>query len=234
MVFEINEIIRFSQTDKDLLLKITEMLYFFQDVATLQAEELGVGLSVLEARKMGWFLISWNIEIKRLPAYGEKVVIGTYPYQFRGMIGHRNCYLKTLDGEVLIKADSMWALTDKEKGRMVSIPEDIRSEYELGEPLSMTYLGRKIDVPDSAVAAEPIVIRPDHIDFHGHVNNAQYVQMVLGNVNKGDIRRLRVEYKKQTTLGEVLTPYIAVEGKTTTIALRTDEPHVVVQFETES
>ena len=49
MVFEMDEIVRYSQTDRELRLTVPALLDFFQDAATFQAGEAGVGVDVLNA-----------------------------------------------------------------------------------------------------------------------------------------------------------------------------------------
>ena len=46
MVFEMDEIVRYSQTDRELRLTVPALLDFFQDAATFQAGEAGVGVDV--------------------------------------------------------------------------------------------------------------------------------------------------------------------------------------------
>ena len=79
MRFELYETVRYSQTDGKLRLTVPALLDYFQDVATLQAEEAGVSAAALAKRNLAWFLISWNVEITRLPAHAEKVIVGTFP-----------------------------------------------------------------------------------------------------------------------------------------------------------
>lgn len=230
MRFEFDEIVRYSQTDGNLRLTVSALLDLFQDAATLQAEEAGVGVNVLNAQKLGWFLVSWNTEIIRMPEHGEKVIAGTFPYRFHGRFGNRNCYLRTASGEYLAKADSIWAMMDKEHGRIVPIPDWVGAAYEIEEPLPMEYAGRRIDIPEGLTALEPIPVLPEHIDFHGHVNNSQYLRMVQEYAPEG-LRGFRVEYKSQTRRGEVLVPYMTDEDGRRVISLRAgDEVKTNIEF----
>ena len=81
--------------------------------------------------------------------------------------------------------------------------------------MQMEYLPRKIRLPEDASGlqrreAAPIVVREYHLDTNGHVNNAQYVHMALTRrtEEEGHIQRLRVEYKEQAHLGDVIYPEI--------------------------
>lgn len=230
MRFELYETVRYSQTDGKLRLTVPALLDYFQDVATLQAEEAGVSAAALAKRNLAWFLISWNVEITRLPVHAEKVIAGTFPYYFHSRLGSRNCYLKTPDGEWLAKADCLWAMMDREKGRMIPIPDDVAQAYETEEKLPMEYFGRRIDLPEGMTAGEPIAVRAENIDYHGHVNNSQYIHIIRPLLPE-TISRIRIEYKRQTRLGEWLTPMTKEENGVTYIALCADgEPHVNIEI----
>lgn len=231
MIFEFEETIRYSQTDGDLRLTVPALLDFFQDAATFQAEAAGVGVNVLNDHGLGWFLVSWNVEIIRLPEHAEKVVVGTFPYRFHGRFGNRNCYLRTPDGEYLAKADSIWAMMDKEHGRIVPIPEFVGSAYENEEPLQMDYQGRRIQIPEGLQDGEPIPVLAEHIDFHGHVNNSRYLGMVQEYIPEEGLSGFRVEYKGQTRRGEILTPRYKREDERVVISLCAgEEPRTNIEF----
>lgn len=219
MKFEFEETIRYSQTDGNLRLTVPALLDFFQDAATFQAEEAGVGVNVLNSHGLGWFLVSWNVEIMRMPSHAEKVIVGTFPYRFHGRFGNRNCYLRTPDGEYLAKADSIWAMMDKVHGRIVPIPDFVGAAYEIEEPLPMDYLGRRIQVPEDTAEGEPIPVLAEHIDFHGHVNNSRYLGMVREYIPAEGLAGFRVEYKAQTKQGETLVPLYKNEGERVVVSL---------------
>lgn len=228
---EFEETIRYSQTDGNLRLTVPALLDFFQDAATFQAEEAGVGVNVLNSKGLGWFLVSWNVEITRMPEHGEKIIAGTFPYRFHGRFGNRNCYLRTPGGDYIAKADSIWAMMDKVQGRIVPIPEFVGAAYEVEEPLLMDYQGRKILIPDGMEAGEPIPVLAEHIDFHGHVNNSRYLGMVQDYIPKEGISGFRVEYKAQTRRGEILVPYHYEDDERVIISLRCgDEVRTNIEF----
>ncbi|MBO4767457.1 MAG: hypothetical protein J5532_09190 [Lachnospiraceae bacterium] len=100
-IYEYTDTVRYSKVDGELKLTIAALVDYFQDAAIEQSEALGVGTKVINARNLAWFLTSWDIRIRRMPELNEKIVIGTYPYYFRGMIGKRAVYMKTAAGKRL-------------------------------------------------------------------------------------------------------------------------------------
>ena len=107
----------------------------------------------------------------------------------------------------------------------------------------MEYGSRKIAIPDEAEAieAEEILIRTHHLDTNNHVNNGQYVRMAIESLSDKEIRvgAMRVEYKKQALLGDILYPVIYKvsknEAMTYTINLRdaNGSPVCIVELTTQ-
>ncbi len=201
--------IRYSELDADGFLKIEELLDYFQDCSTFHSEDLGVGVAYCKEHHLVWVLSSWQIVVERYPRLGEKVTIATAPYDFKGFIGYRNFWMLDETGQRIACANTIWSLLDTQKGKPVRPMQEMLDAYTLSPKLEMEYAPKRIAVPDEAVKGEPIVIRPHHLDTNRHVNNGQYVRMALDCLTKEcTIKQLRTEYKKQSFLGDILTPYV--------------------------
>lgn len=224
--------IRYSECDENCKLRIDALMNYFQDASTFQSENLGVGFSYLVPRNLVWVLVSWQVEITRYPALGEEVEIGTLPYDFKGFIGSRNFCMKTKGGEMLAKANSIWTLLNFDSMKPALPPADMLEKYPVEPRLDMNYEGRKITVNDGGACEDPIVVQRQHLDSNNHVNNAQYIIMAIQYLPQDfEVRNLRVEYKKQAHLGDVLIPYVVTEGDRVVISLRDDTGAVYVNVE---
>lgn len=227
-----NSRIRYSECDSKCNLRLEALLNYFQDASTFQSEEVGAGFSYLVPRNLVWVLASWQIEINRYPQLGEKVIIGTHPHDFKGFLGARNFCMMTEEGERLAKANTLWTLLNFDTMKPVMAPEELVNKYEVEPPLDMEYAGRKIQVVGEVVPGEPIVVRKQHLDSNYHVNNAQYVSMAVDCLPEGfNIGGLRVEYKKQAHLNDVLFPFVAREGGKIVVSLRDENDAVYVNAE---
>ena len=98
----------------------------------------------------------------------------------------------------------------------------------------MEYLPRKISISKEAVKGEEIFIREYHLDTNHHVNNGQYVKMATQIVMPDHpIRMLRVEYKKQALLHDVMIPYLMEEENQSVVCFKDptgSEVYAVVEF----
>lgn len=225
--------IRYSETDENKTLTIPKLVDYFQDCTTFHSEDTDAGLDYMESIKMVWVIASWQLEIKRLPKVGERVIIGTQPYGFKAFLGYRNFCMQTPEGEVLCVANSLWTLLSTETGRPVNAPEEMKEKYPLGERLPMEYTNRKINLDPEREYLAPFEIRQDHLDANHHVNNGQFVVMASRYLETGfEARQFRVEYKMQAFLGDIMYPTVKTTDDTCVISLENEEhkPYVVVEY----
>lgn len=227
--------IRYSEVGEDGLLSLQSLLDYFQDCSTFHSEDIGLGLEYMDKIGQVWLLSAWQICIGRYPKYGERVVIGTAPYEFRGFMGLRNFLMQTKEGEALAWANSIWTLMDREKMRPVKPNEDMIEGYAPEEKYPMDYAPRKITMPAEGQAMEAFTVKPHHLDTNHHVNNGQYVRMAMDCIPGGfRISQLRVEYKSQAVLGDEIYPVVAAGagGGQYTVSLNQSDgtPFCVAEF----
>ena len=205
--------IRYSEVDEQGMLKLPAIVDYFQDCSTFQSEDVGFGVEWLSVSHRVWVVNAWQIEISHLPMIGDRVIVGTNPYEIRGFLGLRNFFLKTEAGEMLVTANSVWSFLDLDRGTMERAPQEMVDAYGLGEKLDMIYLPRKIPFPSDKdpEKGSPIEVQAAHLDTNHHVNNGQFVHIAM-DAAFGDamphVSRLRVEYKKQAHLGDRFYPMI--------------------------
>lgn len=216
--------VRYSEVDKDGYLSIEKMIDYLQDCSTFQSEDAGVGVSFLFPKGLMWVLNTWQVEIYKYPKLCDRITIGTMPYDFKTFIGYRNFFMKDDKGEYILKANTLWTHLDVNSGKPVRPLEEQMKAYPKEERLDMEYLPRKIALPEKLEAAEQIVIRNHHLDTNLHVNNGQYIKIAKDAIGITEhIKRLRVEYKKQVFLDEIVTPYIGKTGENATVVILRNE-----------
>lgn len=232
-MYTFNSQIRYSECDSQARLTLAALMNYFQDSSTFQAESLGVGGAYMLENNLVWVLSSWQIVVSRYPALCEEVEIGTLPYGFKGCFGYRNFFMKTMEGEMLAQANSLWTLLNLKEQTMAHPPERMKQAYVLSERLPMEYADRKIAVPGEGVQEEPILVRKHHLDTNNHVNNVQFVDMAMNSLPADfAIRQMRAEYKMQAHLGDELIPYVVRSTGRCIVSLRSPEgkPYAVVEF----
>ena len=201
--------IRYSETDSESKLTPEALLDYFQDCSTFHSEDLGIGMEYLNERNLFWVLVSWQIVVDRYPKLGERVTIGTFPYEFKGCFGYRNFCMLDEAGNYIAKANSLWTLLEKDTFRPGHPTQEMLEKYTLEEKLPMEYAGRKIVIPENGGMEGGITVMPWHLDANNHVNNGQFVRMAMSELTlRRSVTQLRAEYKKQAHLDDVLQTYV--------------------------
>lgn len=212
--------IRYSEVDSEGRLTMAALINYLQDCSTFQSEDLGLGVEYLKETHLVWVLCFWQIIVERYPVLGEKVTIGTQPYDLKGFLGYRNFAMLDERGNYIAKANSLWSLLNTETGKPTAVPEVMVERYTRAPRLEMEYSSRKIAVPEESVRQEPLTVKKHHLDTNHHVNNQQFLDMAMDFLPEGfSIGQVRAEYKKQAFLHDVLVPWVTKEGSRTVVKL---------------
>lgn len=225
--------VRYSEVGEDGRMTLQSLLDYFQDCSTFHSEDIGLGVDYFKQIHQVWLLSAWQICVNRYPNVCEKIVIGTAPYEFRGFVGCRNFEMKTMEGEVLAYANSIWSLMDTNKMVPAKPNEKMLAGYVLEDKYPMDYAPRKIAVPADGRREEPFTVKSHHLDTNHHVNNGQYVRMAMDYVpEKFEVRQLRVEYKKQAVLGDEINPVVCSTDEAYVISLNKEDgkPYCIVEI----
>ncbi len=234
-VYTFESRVRYSEIGMDGCMTLESLLDYFQDCSTFHSEDVGLGIDYFKEIHQVWLLSAWQICVNRYPRLCEEIIIGTSPYEFRGFVGCRNFEMKTKGEEVLAYANSIWSLMDTDKMTPARVDEDMVRKYGLSEKYPMDYAPRKISVPANGKAREPFTVKPHHLDTNHHVNNGQYVRMAMDYIPEGlTVRQLRVEYKSQAVLNDMIYPVAACseDGLCYTVSLNKEDgkPYSIVEL----
>jgi medium-chain acyl-[acyl-carrier-protein] hydrolase len=210
----------------------SSIINYFQDCSTFQSEDMNRGLAFLQAKNRVWLLNSWHLKLFHPIRLGDLIEIGTWPYAFRGFYGYRNFIMKGESEEVLAVANSIWVYIDTATGRPTRIPPDLNG-YKIEPPYPMESMSRKLELPDNLRAEAPITVIKSNIDSYNHVNNGQYIKIAEEFLpNSFHIEAMKVEYRMQAVLGDVLYPLISEGEHCYTIALsdHAHKPYAIIEF----
>ncbi|NLP16414.1 MAG: acyl-[acyl-carrier-protein] thioesterase [Clostridiales bacterium] len=210
----------------------SSIINYFQDCSTFQSEDLNLGLAYLEKKKRVWLLASWNLHILNQVSLGDEITVGTWPYAFKGFYGYRNFIMKDRHQRVMAVADSIWVFMDIENNRPTKVPED-NLGYMLELPYPMEHMDRKISIPDNLEEQPSFPVVKSNIDSYNHVNNGQYIKMAEAYLPDDFIvTKMRVEYKKQAVLGDIIYPKVSRIDNKYCIVLDSvnSKPYAIVEF----
>ena len=225
--------IRYSETDMTEKLSYYGIVNYLQDCCVFHSEDAGAGNDWQRANDTIWMLVSWQIIIEDRPALFETVEIATQPYEFSGLYGKRNHWIRGAGGKEYVKAASVWCLVRPSTGRAVRITDDVRSHYDVAPPAAMDYAGRKIEVPEGGTALAPVTVKRSDLDSNNHMNNSRYIALALDCLPEGfSPSEIRTEYKKQAVMNSRIYPVSAARGDgfVVTLADENGSPYAITEF----
>ncbi len=184
-------------------LRSSQLFELLQEAATDHSELLGSGIAVIRAKNLMWVLARQNVEIGRMPAYGEQIVIETWPGNTVHSLYPR--YYRILDskGETIISSSAIWMLADMSERTLVP---SSRSGFEFsndkrGMEIALPSPPRSFFTDQSTSFTVPF----SYVDMNGHMNNTRYFDLA-DNLSPAalagrDPKRILVEYSAELRLG---------------------------------
>jgi medium-chain acyl-[acyl-carrier-protein] hydrolase len=207
-------LVHYYEADSDRRLTLPSLMRYFEDIAILHSESLGLGLDYYENNSCGWMLMKWDVAIRKLPRFAEAVHVTTRVHAMKRFLADRVYELCASDGTILAEARSNWVFVDTARRRPIRIAEDqygrfgVTTESEASfvaiadvEPLAeagpLTEAERLV-VPVRAVASD--------IDTNRHVNNVSYIEWALDSLPAEVLLArspvsMRAHYRKELALG---------------------------------
>lgn len=203
---ERNYYIHYYEVDYKKRCLITSIMKYFEDLALIQSEKLGLGIDYLNKSCLAWVLYKWDIKVKRYPHFGETIKITTMPYSFKKFYAYRKFDIYDCSGNNIVSANSVWLLIDLNTKKLTQIIDNIYKVYQIDKGRDILEIGsmKKLERIDRAIDFH---VRYSDIDTNRHVNNVKYVDwsietIPLDTVLNYELKRLKVTYKKETAYGE--------------------------------
>jgi len=207
-MYSLNYKVTTSTCDSEGNLKLYSALQMLQDCSEMWIESEPKVKQFFSEQNMAQLLASRQVEIVRVPKYKEELTVTTLVYEMKPMFGFRNTFIYDREGNPCYKTWSMGAFVDKSTGKLKSVDASIIASMNIEPSMQMNYAGRRILLPkEGGIVLDRIPVQKNDIDYNQHVNNANYIRMVVELLpNQFKAQNIRMEYRKPAKLGDMLTP----------------------------
>lgn len=205
-MYIIKETVTPSRTDKNGNLKLFCALQMMQDCSEMWLCSEPEVQKYFQENGIAQLLASRQIEILRIPKFGEKLEIATSIFGCKNVHGFRNTIVRDEQGNPCYATWSVGVFVFRNSGSIAKIPENVSSLMKLDEKYEMQYLGRKISLPEiEFTSRKNFDVQKNDIDYNLHVNNAQYARMACELLPENfEASSLRVEYKIPAKYGDTI------------------------------
>lgn len=194
-----------SYFDLNNRISAKSILNIFQDVASIHAEDIGVGyLSMLE-KNLYWVLSRIKIDILKMPEINQRVIVETWPHEKGRIDFDRDMRILSEEGEVLIIGTSKWCVIDI-KSRALCRTENVQyiGEYFLEKNYEERF--GKIVLPEDEMEQKFVYeVSFSDLDHNEHMNNTNYANLVLNAVKDKKFSHFEINFLSECLPKDLLS-----------------------------
>ena len=201
-----------SLADADGLLSRYETFNIFMNVADAHAGSMEVAWRDISPRDLFWLTVKTKIVFEERPKLGDTVTLATWVEPPTRLRGDRSYEMRQGD-RVLVRGRTEWAVLNTKTMKLVPIeevyPEGLDYSRPSACPEGFTRIRDRFDASDRYAE---YTVRSTDIDVGHHMNNAKYVQALLGTFSNEELREMRpksfdVLFRNSVYEGDVLAFY---------------------------
>lgn len=186
-------------------LKLSSLFSYLQEIASIHADNLGVGVDRIEQKGVGWALLRIKVDLVRYPAWNEEILIETWYPEPKKFEFERDFSITDINGNEIVKAASSWIIFDIKtrelrKRDLITngFPQSVR-ERALDCKLGKIKASGKMEITYKKV------IRYSDIDFNGHLNNSKYIDFIMDCFTMEDHKKYRFKSIEINYVNEALS-----------------------------
>lgn len=233
MIFKEKFKIQSKDIGKDNQVKNRGILEILENIATHHSDLVGYGPNNIESTGVSWILLDWKLQVLKRPKYGQMLSVNTWGRTIKGKVKkaytYRDFEVFDEDGNLCIIATSKWAIVNINTGRLRKIDDEIIQKYEIEDKSVFKDCELdKIKVPQSFENEFIYQVSRRDIDLNGHMHNLYYLDLAYEVLPKAIYEKrpfdsVRIQYKKEVKIGDVLSCRYTFENCEHIISICNDE-----------
>lgn len=191
-----------SYFDYNNRLNAKSLFSIFQDVASIHAEDIGVGYVAMLKLNLYWVLSRVKFDILKMPEINQTVIVETWPLQKGRIDFDRDLKITSEDGETLIIGTSKWCVIDTVK-RALQRTENVNYIGEYCTDINYPDKFTKITLPDEKqIEKFTHTVRFSDLDHNKHMNNTNYANLVINALENKIFTHFEINYLNECLLDD--------------------------------
>ncbi|MBQ4541653.1 MAG: hypothetical protein IJA23_02240 [Clostridia bacterium] len=199
-----------SYFDMNDRLSPKSFLNLFQDVAGVNAVEIGVGYEDMLKKNLYWILSRVKFDVLKMPVPNQTVIVQTWPHEKGRIDFDRDFKILSEDGEVLVIGTSKWCVIDTES-RTLQRTDNVNYVGEICPDVNYQEKFGKIMLPaeDSFEEVFTHEVRFSDLDHNKHMNNTNYALLAANATTKQIFSHFEINFLSECVLGDNIVVSLA-------------------------
>lgn len=210
-VWSEQHIVHASDTDYRSQGKLSFILDLMQRTADSAVNGLGLSLERMLEARMGWMLITLDLEFQRTPQPNDQLTIRTWSKGTKGALWQRDYRIFDSKVKEIAVARSIWALVDIDK-RKILRPSALPIPIHHYNEDSVGTMPNKVLIPEEINMLEVFKyqVRYSGLDNNGHLNNVRYGDLCcdvlsLAEWEHAELEHFHITYLQEAKFGDELS-----------------------------
>lgn len=213
-----------DECNQNKTLTISNLFNYLQDIMSRNVNYLGAGSEYHHQRNLAWVFVDYEVNITNLPKQGDIINVGTIPFSFKRFYAFRKYEITDNEGNVLVTAIGKFVLINFISKEIVSPSSEVIKQFKMLNKEQVALKISKQEKVDELVLIKKIEVKNRDIDENNHVNNAVYLDYVEDDLHNIEIiNNIRVTYKKEAVLGDLLHIFKSVNPKSNIYVIKRKE-----------
>jgi medium-chain acyl-[acyl-carrier-protein] hydrolase len=198
---------------------------FLLNCAWKHANQTDFSYSALSDRNLMWVLSKIQIEIYRMPMWGEHIILETWGKSLEKLYALRDFAVTTVNGEKLCSATSAWLILDKTSRRPQRLESMMKSFPWRHERSEITTDVKKVAEGSGSRFCNEISVVYSDIDVNKHVNATRYLKWIIDSYPlekqmKQMLKHVDISFLSEATLEDRVVVSIAAKDEGDLCAVR--------------
>lgn len=216
LTYQMKMKIPFDMADMNGHIKLPDVILLSLQVSGLQSIDLGISdKAMLEKYNLVWIITDYDINVVRLPKFGEEMTIETEALSYNRLFCYRRFTIYDEAGSAVINMLATFVLMDRDSRKVHAVEPKIVAPYEA------EFSKKLIRGPKYPDLKEPISkdyhVRFYDLDMNGHVNNSKYLDWIFEVMGADFLmkhipRKIHLKYVKEVRPGGQITSSYDLEG----------------------
>ncbi|MDK7102820.1 acyl-[acyl-carrier-protein] thioesterase [Streptococcus mitis] len=216
LTYQMKMKIPFDMADMNGHIKLPDVVLLSLQVSGMQSIELGVGdKTILENYNLVWIIAGYDIEVIRLPRFGEEITIETEALSYNRLFCYRRFTIYDEAGQELIHMMTTFVLMDRDSRKVHAVEPEIVAPYQ-SEFSKKLLRGPKYQSLENPISKD-YHVRFYDLDMNGHVNNSKYLDWIFEVMGADFLthyipKKINLKYVKEVRPGGVITSSVERTG----------------------